>query len=585
MMNALITTLFSILAILSLISSVIAAPVSEIQSNTFYVKPGETGDCLGWSTACELQTALSLAEPGDQIWVAAGIYLPTTGLDREASFSLESGVAIYGGFPTNGGTWEDRDWVNNLTILSGDLGIGGDIADNSYHVVTGSGVDETAILDGFTISSGNANNYLVYDGGGGMYNANGSPTLSNLTFSGNYTTGDSAYGGGMYNLENSNPTLTDVTFSENSATHYGGGMFNRYSSPTLTDVTFSDNLAAHGGGVVNYYSNPSLTNVTFSENTANQSGGGMFNWTSSLTLTNVTFLGNSAGFEGGGMFNSTSSPTLTNVTFSGNSVDWGGRGGGIYNGESSPTLTNVTLSGNLAEEGGGIFNDYHSNPTLTDVTFSGNTADYGGGMCNYPASNPSLTGAIFYGNTADYGGGMVNHNSNPSLMNVTFSGNGALFEGGGMYNKYSSSPTLTNVTFFDNSSEYGGGIYNSDSSNPTLMNAIVWGNTPDQIYNLENSSPIIIYSDIQGGYTGTGNIDDDPLLGSLADNGGFTQTHALHIGSPAIDAGDPTVCPATDQRGFLRPFDGNGDGVAICDMGAYESEIIPVFIYLPLIVK
>ena len=125
-------------------------------------------------------------------------------------------------------------------------------------------------------------------------------------------------------------------------------------------------------------------------------------------------------------------------------------------------------------------------------------------------------------------------------------------------------------------------MYNAGRS-PIIVNAIFWGNDRDQI---AGDAANISYSDIQGGYTGTGNIDLDPLLGLLANNGGFTKTHALGEGSPAIDVGnpDPVTCPSTDQRRHLRPLDGNGDGTAICDMGAYEYGTT-WFYYYPTIGK
>ena len=588
--------LFTILVILLLNSNSVSAYSTDVGTLDviLYVKPGANGTCSSWGDACELQTALYNAVAGDQIWVAAGTYKPTSSLNREATFQLKSGVAIYGGFPAAGGEWFQRNWETNLTTLSGDIGVIGNIGDNSYHVVTGSGVDATALLDGFNVSGGNANgNDLENNKGGGMYNWGGSPTLTNVNFIGS----NADTGGGMFN-SSSSPSLTDVTFSSNSANNYGGGMYNSGSSPSLINVTFSSNGAFHGGGMVNEGdSNSSLTHVTFSSNTATYYSGGMYNVGSSPTLNDVIFSDNSANYgggmcnesssptlnsatfsdntaasSGGGVFNMTSSnPTLINVTFNSNSATY--NGGGMDNESSSPSLSNVTFSGNSATYyGGGMYNYHNSSPSLSNVTFSSNSAfDRGGGMYNYNNSSPSLTNVTFSGNSANTGGGMANeNNSSPSLANVTFSGNSATYTGGGMCN-YFSSPSLSNVTFSDNlATSYGGGMFSSGAS-PSLSNSILWGNTPDQI----SGSASVTYSDIQGGWAGTGNINQDPFLGPLADNGGLTLTHSLVEGSPAIDSGDPTNCPAIDQRAYARPIDGDGDGTAICDMGAYEYASYP----------
>jgi predicted outer membrane repeat protein len=502
-----------------------------------YVKPGGNGDCLSWATACDLQTALSNIP--DQIWVASGVYKPTTTGEREASFELESGVKIFGGFPADGGAWETRDWENNPTILSGDIGIEGDASDNSYHVVSADGVNHLAVLDGFTITGGNADM------------PDNAPNRS---------------GGGMFN-QNSSPELTNLKFIDNSA-RYGSGMYNNQSSPELTNATFTANIPSVGGIGAGMYnvnqSSPILTDVTFSENgTSYEGGGAMVNETqSSPTLTNVSFIDN----LGGGMVNiADSNPTLTHVIFSGNESMIGG---GMKNESSSPTLTDVTFSGNSGSRGGGMYNNV-SHPILTNVTFSGNTAN------DHP--DPAFEGI---------GGGMVNwYGSDPTLTNVTFSGNTASGYGGGLYNADSCEPQLTNVTFWGNTADISGGglAFFSASGSATITNAILWGNTPEQIYNDTGSSLTVTFSAIQGVdvYPGEGNIHDDPLLGELADNGGYTMTHALLEDSPAVDAGDPANCPDTDQRGVVRP---QGD---FCDMGAYEYEFSAdlMDIFLPLILR
>lgn len=550
---------------------------SQIQNSILYVKPAVTGTtCSSWADPCELQAALDIATDGNQIWVVEGTYNPTVPAGREATFQLKSGVAIYGGFVGTETSLSDRDWETNITTLSGDIGTEGDSSDNSYHVVTGSGTDATAILDGFTVTAGNANfetSTSQFAKGGGMYNESGSPSLSNLIFSSN-TAFD---GAGMANFDSSSPILTSVTFSNNIALSNGGGMSNRNnSSPTLTDVTFSGNSAVNaGGGMFNFFqSSPILNNVIFSGNIADDPYDDPY----------------SEDGKGGGMFNQQfSSPVLTNVTFDNNSSEWFG-GGMVNDFDSSPILTAVTFSNNSANQIGGGMANLDSTPTLTNVIFDGNTISgefgIGGGMVN-SGSNAILMNVTFSNNIAlDQGGGMVNFDSSPSLTNVTFSGNSATSyegEGGGMFNYGISSPTLTNVTFTGNSATlYGGGI-SSWSTTPIITNSILWGNSPDQI----SGSATITYSDVQGGdvYPGTGNINQDPVLGPLADNGGFTLTHALGAGSPAIDAGDPSNCPTTDQRGFPRSVDGDGVDGPRCDMGAYEFGSQGFLLYLPLILR
>ena len=314
----------------------------EEQVPVHYVKwnAGGVNSGTSWTDAyTDLQSALSAASSGDEIWVAAGTYKPTTGTDRAISFELKNGVAIYGGFAGTETLHTQRDPATNVTILSGDIGVADDNSDNSYHVIVGSNTDNSAVLDGFTVTGGNADGSSInpQGRGGGMLNVGGDPTLSNIIFSDNSAT----FGGGMFNegidLGNGNwnggdPILTNISFTNNSATE-GGGMENmNHSSPTLMNVIFSGNTVTRsGGGMLNFKScNPTLTNVTFKENSA-AAGGGMLNWMNN-------------------------DPVLTNVTFVNNEAIWimgGGIGGGIGNYQSSPVLTSVTFSGNSAANSGG----------------------------------------------------------------------------------------------------------------------------------------------------------------------------------------------------------------------------------------
>ncbi|MGE5251193.1 MAG: hypothetical protein ACM3QS_13390, partial [Bacteroidota bacterium] len=431
---------------------------------------GNTGG--SWVNAyTDLQFALGTSAC-TEVWVAKGTYRPTgAGLVyRMASFVLKSGVALYGGFAGTETLLSERNPAANVTVLSGDIGAAGDPADNSYHVVVGSGTDNTAVLDGFTITAGNASVTEENGTGGGMLNYRGSPHLANVILTGNFAI--DAFGG----LDNyyGSPSLTNVTFSGNQ----GGGMVSWGGSPTLVNVTFSGNS---GVGMSNSYGSPSLTNVMFNAN----SGRGMDSHVGSPSLTNVTFSGN----EGGGMASMDGNPTLVNVTFSSNATS--AYGGGMDNWDGSPILINVTFSNNSAQRGGGMYN-WSGSPRLTNVTFNNNSAWEGGGIYDDDKS---------------------------SLTNVTFSGNVAFADGGGMHS--GDSPRLTNVTFSGNSASRGGGIY-SDSGSPILINSILYGNIGGEIYNAEGSGATVNYSIVQGGYPGTGNLNTDPLLQPLGDNGGFT---------------------------------------------------------------
>ncbi|MBX3000054.1 MAG: PKD domain-containing protein [Caldilineaceae bacterium] len=513
-------------------------------ASPIYVHAGAKGSNSGdsWSNALtNLQNGLVLAQrcaAVNEIWVASGVYTPGTA--RTTSFRVSAGVAIYGGFAATETLRTERDWVANVTVLSGDIE-GNDGVDangvvthtanitgsNSYHVLwldgmSGRPITGTTVIDGFTITAGKADGQFAPHGqGGGLYCAGSgsgkqcSPSLANLTFIGN----SALFGAGMLNNGDngmSSPTLTGVTFSGNSAS-FGAGMYNNgsnggVSSPSLVNSVFRGNQAtSNGGGIFNNGSNggvssPSLTDVTFSSNQADSSGGGIYNYggtgVSSPSLSVVTFSGNQAGSSGGGIYNyginGVSSPVLTNSIFSGNSAT--NSGGGIFNngdnGMSSPTLTDVTFSGNSARFGGGMYNNGRnggvSSPSLINSAFRGNqAAASGGGLYNDGSngvSSPNLTGVTFSGNQATtFGGGIYNYGStgvsSPNLSGVTFSGNQAGSSGGGVYNygvNGVSSPVLTNSIFSGNSAiNSGGGIFNNGStgvSNPVLINITFSGN-------------------------------------------------------------------------------------------------------------
>ena len=502
-----------------------------------------------------IQAGIDVAENGDTVLVADGVY---TG---QGNKNLDFGGKLITVRSENGpdncvidcedegrgfffhNAETEASVLQGFTVKNGKVERGGGIlCDNSSPTII-----ECAIADNCAWSS-----QLAY--GGGIYCNNSNLRITECTIAGNTAEGGDgpegfpACGGGVY-CSNSSPTITECTITGNGAYGgdameelmdggyaNGGGLFHTGSDrPTITNTTIMENSAVggksagppgfpgegHGGGMYNATSSPTLTNCTFSRNSVNDEGdegGGMYNFnSSSLTLTDCAFSENSAGNRGGGMYNYGGSPTLNNCTFTGNSA---GGGGGMFNATSSPTLTNCTFSRNSAHnEGGGMYNKYRSNPTLTNCTFSGNSASlHGGGMCN-------------------------REDSRPTLANCTFSGNSAVRDGGGMYNVVGCSPTLSNCTFSGNSAdENGGGMYNcSSTSNPTLTNCVLWGDTPDEIDGPGN--PVVTFSDVQGGWPGEGNIDEDPLFveGPLGEFYLSQIAAGQPDDSPCVDAGSDTA--------------------------------------------
>ena len=315
------------------------------------------------------------------------------------------------------------------------------------------------------------------------------------------------------------------------------------SGVTVQNGRVLDGLPTAGGGI-RIDGTLNLTDSTISNNAAafGTEGGGIGN-TGTLILTNSTVSGNTASSVGG--IHNYGTVTITNSTVSGNSATAGGQGGGIFN-SGILALVDSTVRDNFAS-GGGIS---------------------GGGIVNQ--ATLSLTGSTVSGNRANGdGGGIYNQIDTVTVVNSTITNNTA-GRGGGIFNSFASLTVLSS-TVSGNTSTDGGGVFNDRSAN--FANSIIANNAPGGDFGGASITSLghNLDSDGTGGLSGPGDISGvDPLLGPLADNGGPTLTHALLLGSPAIDAGDNSGAPATDQRGVTRPIDGDGDNIATVDMGAYE---------------
>jgi hypothetical protein len=441
--------------------------------------------------------------------------------------------------------------------------------------------------------------------GGGFYSSGGSLTISSSTIADNQTIGGRGgdnvgqtlpggdgglgEGGGLYAM-GSSLDISDSMIASNRATGgrggdnpssfsaaplgaggsgVGGGLYVNGGLLTMANCTVASNQGTGGaggaygfpgnsvgGGFCNENGRLTVTGSTLSDNSASAftgEGGGIWN-VGTLTVSNCTLAGNSAGYAGGGIYNF-GALTVSNSTLSGNSARYGG---GIYN-SLALTVNNSTLAGNTASGylpagGGGIYNDYVL--TVNNSTLSGNSAAWGGGILNELTATATLNNSTVSGNHAGFGGGIANvteqnNNTTVLLLSSTIAGN----SGSQLYcERYVPMLGTGHATI-----QLRNTIVSGPGPGPNLL-AATGGTFISQGHNLSSDSG-------SGFLTGPGDlINTNPMLGPLQDNGGPTQTMALLPGSPAIDAGDNTGAPATDQRGFARIVGGT------IDIGAFEVQ-------------
>ncbi|MBN1137281.1 MAG: VCBS repeat-containing protein, partial [Anaerolineae bacterium] len=340
-----------------------------------------------------------------------------------------------------------------------------------------------------------------------------------------------------------------------------------------------------GAGFLIYSATVTINNTQIVTNTSTEHGGGILNRSGLVTIRNSRICNNQA--RGGGGIANRSTMTVENTILCDNVVSHPtelATGGAINNEGGTVALDGVRIEGNSAMIGGGILNQ--GSLVMTDTVVLSNTATMAGGGLVHTASTMALERSTVAYNSAPSGGGLYQTYMGPatfSARNSTFSQNSATAGGGGAianapYPGYSTAGgdvILDSVTLYNNPSTAAGSAIYNVTGTVTLSNTIVAetvgtaancshsgnGGIVSSGYNLDSGNSC--------GFAATGDVvNTNPNLAALADNGGPTPTHALHTGSPALDHGTCTV--TTDQRGATRPMDGDADGTATCDIGAFE---------------
>lgn len=580
------------------------SPAGPAQAVVRYVDDGAApgGNGLGWPTAYNnLQSALTAALSGDEIRVAQGTYFPSAqtipGNPRSVSFSLKNGVQVKGGFAGPGAADPDaRDVDAYPTILSGDIGVPGDPADNAHRVVRSSANLATAVLDGFTITLGRAAGpqalgaalYVVNgnptvrectmvdnvaeSAGGAVYAENGPATFESCAFLGN----SAPFGGGILTAFCNGMVVSGCHFQGNVATRGGGGVRLGGGTTTISGCTFTGNASPGGpeegtGGALelDVAAAGTVSDCTFTDNTA-QIGGAIFVDGSSPAFECCLFTGSTASLHAGAVsVESLSDVTFTACTFQDNGSV--GRAGAFHlTSQSEALLIACDFNGNASGELGGAFNlGSNSVATLEDCTFTSNESlgpgsNAGGALHNEGNAMVFMTGCVFFDNFADGNAGAARMLGG-AAQSCTFIDNAAAGQGGGVWG--SNDVTYAGCAFIGNQASAGGGMFQDDDE-PVFIDCVFLQNTSTGngggLMTIDTCAPAIIGCRFLGNGAmgaGGGAFHDTSSLPAYV-NCVFSANSAVQHGGALRSTGNsvPTVTNCTLS---LNHASGLGGGVSV----------------------
>lgn len=519
-----------------------------------------------WHTT--IQEAVDLAEDGDELVLGMVTY------EGPGNHSIDLGSKAL--------IIRSENPADPLVVSRTVLNIGGTAGQPRRAFYVHGGQGPNTVIAGLTIQNG-------YMGGGGAIACEQSgPTIRDCVFKYHVATGS---GGAILCTNGAQPQILRCHLSNSWAMDGGALALKSGSDAFISECVFQyNNATANGGAVECLQSAPQFVDCAFADNETNGSGGGLWNNVGSdAVVTRCVFVGNSANWAGGGAANHDHcNAHYSECTFEGNV---GGSAGGIWNfGHSDGLIEGCLFLDNTGGYyGGAIAMGTECAPLIRNCSMIGNDGYYGGALFADYDSAPRIEICRLLANTARRNGGACDFNHvAPQLRNCLIAGNAALDTGGGIVMSNVCHVTISGLTVVGNDAAIGGGIAVMGDL-AEIGNTIVWGNTDNgnslqaaQLFH-GGGTLTINYSSVAGwnsAYGGVGNLGAEPDFADLdgPDNTLTTwedNNCRLRYSSLCIDRGMPTFEPQageTDLDARLRVRDGNADGVARVDMGAFEFE-------------